>query len=176
VTPSIKPDDAVKFLREAARYFERRDTGGEDMAFWANVKNAETCQRIADLVAATPKAKMKPIRTYEISVDGWGEAKYSARSPGKARARAYSDWSSAAGSSCTFGEFLTFSTVRRVPDPPGCGDRIVVSGETVTRVYHPLMGSNYVYFMRDDGDAVLSSHPSDVSSATAVLDKGRAEG
>jgi hypothetical protein len=106
---------------------------------------------------------MKPIRTYEVAVDGWGESKYSARSPGKARARAYSDWSSAAGSSKTFGDFLTFSSVRRVPDPPGCGERIVVNGQTVTRVYDARNGSGYVWFMKDDSDAVLCSHPSDVS-------------
>jgi len=35
------------FMEEAARYFEKRDTGGEDMAFWANVANAETCRKVA---------------------------------------------------------------------------------------------------------------------------------
>lgn len=35
------------FLHAAARYFERRPTGGEDMAHWANVYNAENCRRIA---------------------------------------------------------------------------------------------------------------------------------
>lgn len=38
--------DAI-FLHAAARYFERRPTGGEDMAHWANVYNAENCRRIA---------------------------------------------------------------------------------------------------------------------------------
>jgi hypothetical protein len=38
--------DAV-FLLEAARYFERRPTGGEDRAHWSNVYNAENCRRIA---------------------------------------------------------------------------------------------------------------------------------
>lgn len=40
-------DDMVKFLNEAASYFEKRPTGGEDMAFWANVNNAENCRKIA---------------------------------------------------------------------------------------------------------------------------------
>ena len=42
---------AMTWLHEAARYFERRDTGGEDMAFWANVGNADACRRIAALIA-----------------------------------------------------------------------------------------------------------------------------
>lgn len=37
----------IAFLEEAARYFEKRDNGGEDAAFWANVANAETCRAIA---------------------------------------------------------------------------------------------------------------------------------
>jgi hypothetical protein len=168
----ITTDDAVKFLREAARYFGNRPTDGEDRAFWANVTNAEACTRIADMLGALPKPKVKPVRIYEVSVDGWGEAKYSARSPGKARARAYSDWTSAAGSSKSFGEFLTMSRVRRVAETPGHGDRIVVSGRTVTRVYHPLIGNGAVFYMRDDGDEVLSSHPLDVSPAPAVQGEG----
>jgi hypothetical protein len=170
----IKPEEAVTFLREAARYFERRPTEGEDMAFWANVRNAETCNRIADLLRVLPKPKAKPVRIYEVAVDGWGEAKYSARSPGKARAHAYSDWSSAAGSSKSFGEFLTMSRVRRIPETPGHGDRIVIFGETVTRVYHPLSGGGCVYFIRDDSDNISTVHPSDVTSVQPF--KGRAEG
>lgn len=46
----ITPESAVKFLREAARYFAQRPTGGEDAAHWANVYNAETCGKIADLL------------------------------------------------------------------------------------------------------------------------------
>lgn len=37
----------VAFLNEAAVYFERRDTGGEDSAFWSNVVNAENCRKAA---------------------------------------------------------------------------------------------------------------------------------
>ena len=48
--PTIKPEDAVSFLCEAARYFLQRPTGGEDAAFWANVGNAEKCIRIAELI------------------------------------------------------------------------------------------------------------------------------
>lgn len=46
----ISAIDAAKFLREASRYFDRRPTGGDDAAFWANVANAETCIRIAEML------------------------------------------------------------------------------------------------------------------------------
>jgi len=41
----VDPD--AEFLREAARYFLKRPTGGEDEAHWSNVFNAENCERIA---------------------------------------------------------------------------------------------------------------------------------
>ena len=43
-------DKAIEFLNEAARFFRKRDTGGEDSAFWANVYNAENCERIVALI------------------------------------------------------------------------------------------------------------------------------
>lgn len=44
----------IAWLEEAARYFEGRPAGGEDLAHWANVANAEMARRIAaDL---TPRA------------------------------------------------------------------------------------------------------------------------
>lgn len=46
----MTPQRAVEFLREAAGYFERRPTNGEDMAFWSNVQNAENCRKIADMI------------------------------------------------------------------------------------------------------------------------------
>lgn len=41
------------FLRDAARYFENRSAGGEDMAHWSNVYNAKNCREIADRIEAT---------------------------------------------------------------------------------------------------------------------------
>ena len=118
---------------------------------------------------------MKPIRTFEVTVTGFPPLKYAARSIGKALARAYSDYT-AATNAIGFANFMGISRARRVEDPPGCGERIVVAGETVTRVYdHRHVAGGPVYFMRDDSDAVLCSHPRDVS-APADLDKGRAEG
>lgn len=47
----------IAFLEEAARYFERRPTGGEDSAFWANHQNAENCRKAAAALAAAQEAK-----------------------------------------------------------------------------------------------------------------------
>jgi hypothetical protein len=41
---------AIKFLRDAAEYFERRDTNGEDKAHWSNVYNAKNCRDIAAML------------------------------------------------------------------------------------------------------------------------------
>jgi hypothetical protein len=49
---AISAQAAVGFLLEAARYFERRPTGGEDAAHWSNITNAMTCRRIAALLEA----------------------------------------------------------------------------------------------------------------------------
>lgn len=37
----------VAFANEAAAYFEKRYTGNEDIAHWANVYNAENCRQLA---------------------------------------------------------------------------------------------------------------------------------
>lgn len=46
----INKEGAISFLKEAARYFENRSTGGEDSAYWANVYNAENCRKIIELL------------------------------------------------------------------------------------------------------------------------------
>lgn len=45
------PSALVTFLNEAARYFERRETHGEDGAFWANAMNADNCRKAAAMIA-----------------------------------------------------------------------------------------------------------------------------
>jgi hypothetical protein len=50
-TAAITSAAAINWLHEAAAYFERRPTGGEDAAHWSNVYNAENCRRIARLIA-----------------------------------------------------------------------------------------------------------------------------
>jgi predicted outer membrane protein len=45
-------EELAVFLRGAAGYFRKRDTGGEDAAFWANEANAERCEIAAARLAA----------------------------------------------------------------------------------------------------------------------------
>lgn len=49
-TSGSEPAAAIAFLQEAAAYFERRPTGGEDSAHWSNVMNAENCRSAAALI------------------------------------------------------------------------------------------------------------------------------
>lgn len=46
----MTPSEAIKFLDDAAEYFEKRDTHGEDRAYWANVYNAENCRKVIELI------------------------------------------------------------------------------------------------------------------------------
>lgn len=107
---------------------------------------------------------MNPIRTYEITVQGYPPALYCARSPGKARSRCWGDYSTC--HTTTFKDFLKISRCRVVPNPPGVGDRIMVDGVPATRVKGG--GGQYVAFMRDDSDAILHSHPLDVQPMPAT--------
>lgn len=47
--------EAISWLEGAARYFEKRDTRGEDSAFWSNVYNAEIARDIAELIKELAK-------------------------------------------------------------------------------------------------------------------------
>ena len=106
-----------------------------------------------------------PIRTYAVRVDGYDEAIYSARSPAKAMAKAWRDFTAVYDKS--FGDFLVIAHVRRIADPPGVGERILVGGLPATRVYHRNQ-DHYVWFMRDDSDTALCSHPNDVTTPAAA--------
>lgn len=44
----MRPDAAIKWLYEAAKYFEGRH--GEDISHWSNVYNAMNCRKIAALL------------------------------------------------------------------------------------------------------------------------------
>jgi hypothetical protein len=65
------------WLEEAARYFEKRPTGGEDMAFWANVANAERCRSIAAALRASSGVEVKPdfygVWSGKIHVGTWAD-------------------------------------------------------------------------------------------------------
>lgn len=63
-------DADVRFLEEAARYFERRPTNGEDSAHWANVHNARRCREIAAHLSGRPReggAKRSPNEPMTLS-------------------------------------------------------------------------------------------------------------
>ena len=64
-----KHDEAnVDFLLETASYFEKRPTDGEDIAFWANVYNAENCRKAADDLKSK-KEEVEGLRTAAIFAD-----------------------------------------------------------------------------------------------------------
>jgi hypothetical protein len=107
---------------------------------------------------------MNPIRTYEVRVDGFPPGLYSARSPAKARVRAWREYTAAYDA--TFKRFMQISRVRLAADPPGIGRRVLVSGRPATVV---IGHGHYVNFMRDDDDVVLCSHPADVTEIAATV-------
>jgi hypothetical protein len=107
---------------------------------------------------------LKPIRTYEVTVQGFPGSLYSARSPAKARVRCWYSYSSYRD--VTFREFLRISSIKRIENPPGVGDRILVGGREAVRASGG--NSHYVAFMRDDSDEVYFSHPLDVSQIPAA--------
>ena len=109
------------------------------------------------------KTTAGPVRSYAISVDGFPEQIYTARSAAQARAncwRAYLSYDS----NVTFRQFLRMSRLHSVPNPLGVGDRILVGGLPATRV-QPV--GQYVGFMRDGSDVIFCSHPADVELLNA---------
>lgn len=50
MSKAIGTKEAQEFLEQAARYFQKRPTKGEDAAHWSNVANSENCRSIADLI------------------------------------------------------------------------------------------------------------------------------
>lgn len=104
------------------------------------------------------------IRTYSVTVRGFElePVRISARSPSKARAAAWRYYLSY-DDSCSFSRFLSMSTIQRIENPAGVGDRILVGGLLATRVLGN--GGQGIAFMRDDSDAIFYSHPGDVRAA-----------
>ena len=56
VSNLYKFDAEIAWLKEAARYFSNRPTGGEDAAHWSNVYNAENANKIASRLDALSRA------------------------------------------------------------------------------------------------------------------------
>src|SRR4051794_8030623 len=101
---------------------------------------------------------LPPVKTYEIKVPGFfPPVLYHERTPARARANAWRDYGIC--EDCSFGDFLAKSSIRRVPNSPGIGARIIVAGVPAVRAG---MQGQYVRFMRDDSDVALLSHPADV--------------
>lgn len=63
---------AAKWLDDLAIYFERRDTHGEDKAFWANVYNAESVRKIKAALSAA-EARIERLEAALIKIRGWRE-------------------------------------------------------------------------------------------------------
>lgn len=66
-------DEATKFLREAAAFFERRPTGGEDSAHWSNWSNAKNCLEVADLIEDQERRIAGAHRLGEDRFRAWNE-------------------------------------------------------------------------------------------------------
>ncbi|AEH88173.1 hypothetical protein [Mesorhizobium opportunistum] len=105
------------------------------------------------------------LKPYAVAVYGYNEVQYEAASPAKARAKAWRDFTSA--HDCSFHDFLIRSTVRRIPDPPRFGEKVLVSGEVA---YLCLPSHNqYTRFAREDSEGVFYSHPADVRPIGEVV-------
>lgn len=52
----MKYAEAIEWLEEAARYFDRLPTNGEDRAHWSNSYNAENARKIAAILRDAPSA------------------------------------------------------------------------------------------------------------------------
>lgn len=66
------PTSYAAWLDECAGYFERRDTHGEDRAFWANVTNAESARKIKSALAerdALLKEAMEALTSIDDEID-----------------------------------------------------------------------------------------------------------
>jgi hypothetical protein len=100
---------------------------------------------------------LKAIRTYAVSIGGYGVTFYSARSPSKARAQCYRAFCSA--HEISFKEFLTLRPSIRLTDNPPYFRRALIAGKPGTIIYSPHNG---IRFMRDDSDVIFSAHPSEI--------------
>lgn len=114
-------------------------------------------ETMADKIQMTKS--LPPLRTYGVIVDGFPSQLYSARTPAQARAACWRDYLGY-NSGVSFKRFLAISSINRVPNPPGVGERVLVSGRVAIR----CVGNHghYVRFMWDDENVVLLSHPADV--------------
>lgn len=110
---------------------------------------------------------MTHFKMYEVAC--WmGTHRFAAPSRGKALASAWRSVCSARGDErYTFGQFMKDARCWRVYDlPNGFGDKITVSGMPAYRINGIPGVNNYVTFHRPGEDALLYSHPLDVTEVT----------
>jgi hypothetical protein len=111
----------------------------------------------------------KPIHTIMVSVTGYGEATFSHVSPSAAFAAAWRSFRSARD--CTFKEFMSMASKLHIPNPPGVGDPIRVSGRNAWVIEPHHHSPAFVY----DGErVVLRAHHSDVERGHSEAN-GRAD-
>jgi hypothetical protein len=65
-------DQAVAFMSEAARYFERLPDNGEDATFWSNATNAANCRKIAAMLMGGCIVCGRPESTEDCERDDCG--------------------------------------------------------------------------------------------------------
>lgn len=131
--------------------------------------------------SASPAAPVRPLRQYEVTVEGYGSARYRAASRGKAMYEAYL---SDAFSHLTFGEFMKIANARaahpatdcgcdgytrareQYPDAtiPKPGTRIKAEGLTGV-VLRPSGPTCYVHFQPDGEEREAFVHPLSVQLA-----------
>lgn len=105
------------------------------------------------------REKNQNVKTYEIEIEGYSPVRYCARTMGKARYRAFVEFSNVW--TITFTEFVhRIMSCRLVPNSGHTGERRLIAGEPATLV--ELQGRNGIYFMRDGSDVIMSAHPLEV--------------
>lgn len=100
---------------------------------------------------------MAELRAYQVAVTGFPPAIYSARTPAKARTRAWHDYQAAY--ECTFKEFMRLARVTRAAWEDGRHTHVLVSGKPATLVIHPYRRDLFMY---DGSDNVMCAHHSEI--------------
>jgi hypothetical protein len=101
------------------------------------------------------------IKPFVVSVSGFGDHKYFAKSRGKALSAAFRDFGSI--SDMPFGEFLKIARARKTDAPALFGTPITVSGR---EAFFVSCNRQYVQFVKPDSDIIFNSHPYDVLPET----------
>lgn len=100
---------------------------------------------------------MSDVRAYEVTVQGFPPMLYSARTPSKARTRAWHDYQSAYD--CRFGDFMKVCRVTRASWADSQHQRAMVHGKPATIIIHPHRRDMFMY---DGSDVVMVAHHSEI--------------